>query len=284
LQMQHQEGMSQLQTQHQEEMETCAAQHKEVESGLEMQLSELHELHEEQGERNRVLEEEKRLALEKEYRALNAKERLLAEGEEKDMENEESSHMAGVNNKRMQKQNVELKSKNERLENEVEKLTEELAAAVKNQKAENTKLQPMSSILEGVDGASKKSADRLKAVERDLESTRLQLAAESNARAELERELKKMKGEVAPTRRSKREKRGALQPVVAPEGPAAANLLPETNVEEQVKEASTTQKENRPVRRSMRQQKTATGAATAATEVDPAVQAGGDDPEKCKQQ
>ena len=81
----------------------------------------------------------------------------------------------------------------------------------------------------------------------------MQLAAESNARAELERELKKMKGEVAPTRRSKREKRGALQPVVAPEGPAAANLLPETNVEEQVKEASTTQKENRPVRRSMRQ-------------------------------
>ena len=54
---------------------------------------------------------------------------------------------------------------------QVEKLTEELAAAVKNQKAENTKLQPMSSILEGVDGASKKSADRLKAVERDLEST-----------------------------------------------------------------------------------------------------------------
>lgn len=270
--------------QHEEEMEATSAQHKEVESGLEMQLSELHELHEEQGERNRVLEEEKRLALEKEYRALNAKERLLAEGEEKDMENEESSHMAGVNNKRMQKQNVELRSKNERLENEVEKLTDELAVAVTNQKTENTKLQPMSSIMEGVDGANKKSAERLKAVERDLESTRLQLAAESNARAELEREMKKMKGEVAPTRRSKREKRGALQPVVAPEGPAAANMLPEANEEENVKEVPATQKENRPVRRSMRQQKTAPVTSTVASEVDPAVQAGDDDPEKCKQQ
>ena len=106
---------------------------------------------------------------------------------------------------------------------------------------------------------------------------RLQLAAETNSRLDAERELKKMKGETEPTRRSNRAKRGALKEVeVAPTAPSNVPAEPV----EAVKDAEG-QKENagakaKPVRRSVRQQKAA-GAAQAAV-------AGGEENPECKQQ
>lgn len=66
------------------------------------------------------------------------------------------------------------------------------------------------SSMEGLNGDAKKHAQRLRGLEEELESVRLQLAAETNSRLDAERELKKMKGETEPTRRSNRAKRGAL--------------------------------------------------------------------------
>jgi hypothetical protein len=224
-----------------------------------------------------VLENEKAVALKKEQRAMEQKEKLLQDGEKDKESNEESSHMAGVNNKRMQKQLCELKDKNVRLEEEVEELQKQnrVAAVPSGNKS-------MSAVMEGLDGATKKHAERIRALEGDLESTRLQLAAETNSRLEAERELKKMKGETEPSaRRSNRARRGALEPVNVEAVPTATTNV-QASEEAPVKEV-TAQKENAgaamPVRRSLRSQKTTTAVTGGA---DPA--AAGQDPENCKQQ
>jgi predicted RNase H-like nuclease (RuvC/YqgF family) len=172
----------------------------------------------------------------------------------------------------LQKQLCELKEKNERLEEEVAELQKRSHATAEK------KTNSISAVMEGLDGATKKHAERIKALEGDLDSTRLQLAAEANARQEAERELKKLKGETEPsTRRSNRARRGALEPVKAV--PSASNVQA---VEEAPAKAEAAQKENAgaamPVRRSLRQQK----AAVVATGADPA--AAGQDAENCKQQ
>jgi len=235
----------------------------------------LQDAHEDALEKVDNLEEEKERALAKEQKAMAAKEKLMQEGEESNQQNLESSHMAVLNNKRMHKQLQDLKEKNQHLEEEVEQLQKQLK---EEQKGHHGRGAPLG-IMEGSGAAEKKLQGKIKELEDLNEDNLFKLSAEANKRQELENELKKLKGEpIAPSRRSARAKRGALEPVdVPPAGTNSGNII---QAQEPVAQKAQSQKENAPIRRSLRQAKANSAPEQSAEAAGEASEEGA----QCKQQ
>jgi len=278
LQLELQERTSELAGSTQE-TETLRATVKQKENALNMlqqAKDALQDAHEDALEKVDNLEEEKERALAKEQKAMAAKEKLMQEGEESNQQNLESSHMAVLNNKRMHKQLQDLKEKNQHLEEEVEQLQKQLKEGAKSGNGKSL------TIMEGVGAAEKKLLGQIKELEDLNEDNLFKLSAEANKRLEVENELKKLKGEpVAPSRRSARAKRGALEPVdVPPAGTNSANIQVEEQGTNKVQKQNENLQAQQPIRRSLRQAKSkvaSTGEHTADT-------TGEEEAAQCKQQ
>merc|ERR1712166_150252 len=208
-----------------------------------------------------TLEEANRTLINSEHHLLAKADKLTRDGEANRELNEDGAHMAGVNNKRMHQQLQEMKSDKEKMSQEMTELKAQLDESAVLQK----RLNPVSAMMgSALEGDKKKSGMQLDKVKEELESTNMQLIAESNKRMAAERELNKLKGV---KKEAKARRRGAaLDEVVNESEPADVAT----------EEGAPSKAAAVPVRRSLRNAKKAAPAAVQATE--------GQEGENCKQQ